>query len=361
MKSENTQLVASLRFKILSFLPADLPATDSEDERVLLAYLAEPSNREPVQTFWHVVRFYRVVEKNELASALILHMLEIDDSADNTAHCYLTLGQIAEFRGQYDAAIDCYARGLTFRTLDKIDKYLLHNNTGYCLNVQEKYRAAESYCRLAIEIDSTRANAFKNLGLSLVGQNDLVGAAWAWIEGTQADARDARSFHLLAKLIADYPEMPFRLPGILNGVEVCRKAVDAALQEQNTENQTTMNPPARVPAREIYRVKYVPQQGFSQLKNEVESEITTDEIEQLFTEDSLNMLFEYPRMWCVIVEKVVNPRRQFHKRICRRCRSPLERKKTVAGVPARWFCKNPRCPKSGLCFLHKSSETQSLE
>lgn len=355
MESETTQLVASLRFKILSFLPADLPVTDSEDERVLLAYLAEPSNREPVQTFWHLVHFYRIVEKNEVASALIFRMLALDDSAENKAHCYLTLGQIAEFRGQYDVAIDCYTRGLTFRSKDKFDKYLLHNNTGYCLNVQEKYRAAESYCRLAIGIDSTRGNAFKNLGVSLAGQNDLVGAAWAWIEGTQADARDARSFHLLAKLIADYPEMSFRLPGILIGLEICRKAVEAALPEQNTENQKTVSPHARIPAREIYRVKYVPQHGFLQLKNEVESEIATDEIEQLFTEDSLNMLFEYPRMWCVIVEKVVNPRRQFHKRICRRCQSPLERKKIVAGVPARWFCKNPRCPKSSVTFPKKTA------
>lgn len=141
--NDNVQSVATLRFKILSFLPPDLPVTGSEDERGLLEFLAEPSNRDPVRTFWQLVHFYRTAENNDLASALTYHMLEIDESAENKAHCYLVLGQIAEVRRQYDAAIDFYTRGVTFRTQDKDVKYLLYNNTGYCLNVQEKYKAAE--------------------------------------------------------------------------------------------------------------------------------------------------------------------------------------------------------------------------
>ncbi len=188
-------------------MPANLPVTELEDERVLLERLKEPSNREPVQTFWELIHFYRVVEKNDLASTLINQMLAADESVENRALCYLVLGQIAEVREQYDTAIDFYTRGLTFRTPDKTTKYFLHNNTAYCLNVQEKYRAAENYCRWAIFINPARANAFKNLGISLAGQNNLVGAAWAYVEAMQAEPDDQRALHLLKKLIVDHPEL----------------------------------------------------------------------------------------------------------------------------------------------------------
>lgn len=303
MDNENTQLVASLRFKILSFLPADLPATDLEDERVLLERLAEPSNREPVQTLWQLVRFYRLVEKNDLASALIYHMLDLDDSVDTKAFCYLGLGQVAEARNQYDAAIDFYTRGLTFRTQDKFVKYLLHNNTGYCLNVQEKYRAAESYCRLAIEIDSTRANAFKNLGLSLAGQNDLVGAAWAWIEATKADAKDARALIFLKQLIVDHPEVVSRFPGLWSEVAARSEAVENALREGRGRLQGQAEP---VFTYEICRLRHVPGEGFTRLKEGVERSISAEEIERLYTIDALKMLREYPKTWCAIVAEDVD-------------------------------------------------------
>jgi tetratricopeptide (TPR) repeat protein len=110
-------------------MPANLPVTDLEDERIFLERLIEPSNREPVQTFWQLVRFYRLAEKNDLASTLIFHMVEAHDSVENKAYCYLALGQIAEVRGQYDAAVDLYTRGLTFRTPDTTVRYFLYNNT----------------------------------------------------------------------------------------------------------------------------------------------------------------------------------------------------------------------------------------
>jgi tetratricopeptide (TPR) repeat protein len=191
-------------------MPANLPVTDLEDERILLERLIEPSNREPVQTFWQLVRFYRLAEKNDLASTLIFHMVEAHDSVENKAYCYLALGQIAEVRGQYDAAVDLYTRGLTFRTPDTTVKYFLYNNTGFSLNAQEKYRAADYFCRQAIEIDCTRANAFKNLGLSFAGPNHLVGAAWTYVEGIKADSSDPRCLQLLKKLVADHPELAYQ-------------------------------------------------------------------------------------------------------------------------------------------------------
>lgn len=207
MNSQDHQQIANLRLKIISFLPADLPVTRQEDERILLARLADPSDRDPVETFWQLVYVYCVVGDYDLACTLINHMLRVDESVEYKAKCYLVLGQIAEIRNRYDAAIDFYTRGLTFRTTDKRVKYLLYNNMGYCLNMRGMHRAAETYCRSAIEIDSTRANAFKNLGLSLAGQNNFLAAAWAYAEATRADACDPRALQLLEQLISDHPEL----------------------------------------------------------------------------------------------------------------------------------------------------------
>lgn len=219
MNSEDHQQIATVRLKILSFLPADLPVTAQEDERFLLERLADRSNRVPVETFWQLVHIYCLVGKYDLASSLINNMLQADDSTENKAQCCLALGQIAEIRNHHDAAIDFYTRGLTFRTTDKRVKYLLYNNTGYCLNVRRMHKAAESYCRSAIQIDSTRANAFKNLGLSLAGQNNILGAAWAYAEAIRADARNPRALQLLEQLIADHPELAGQIALIITDQE----------------------------------------------------------------------------------------------------------------------------------------------
>jgi tetratricopeptide (TPR) repeat protein len=214
-----TQVTDKLWLKILSFLPAELPVTDLADERFLLERLAGSSHRDPVEIFWQLIHFYRAAEKNDLACKLINHMLEADDSAESQAHCYLVLGQIAEAGNQLDAAIDFYMRGLAFRTPDKAVQYSLYNNTAYCLVLQKKCLAAESYCRSAIEIDSKRANAFKTLGLSLAGQDNFVGAAWAYVEATVADARDPRALQLFKQLVVDHPHLASQFTLLLNAYE----------------------------------------------------------------------------------------------------------------------------------------------
>jgi tetratricopeptide (TPR) repeat protein len=214
-----TQVTSKLWLKILSFLPAELPVTDLADERFLLERLSGSSHRDPVEIFWQLIHFYRAAEKNDLACKLINQMLEADDLVESKAHCYLVLGQIAEVRNQFDAAIDFYTRGLTFRTPDKAVKYSLYNNTAYCLVVQKKYLVAESYCRSAIEIDSKRANAFKNLGLSLAGQDNLVGAAWAYLEATVADARDPSALQLFKQLVVDHSHLASQFMLLLKAYE----------------------------------------------------------------------------------------------------------------------------------------------
>jgi len=213
---------------------------------------------------------------------------DLTDDAEEQASYYFNLGGRAEQEGRYEAAIEHYRKGLTFRPTEKFAAYFLHNNLAYCLNLRGEHVEAERLCRLAIEIDSGRANAFKNLGISLAGQNDLLGAAWAWIEATRVDARDPRAFHLLEKLLADHPELVSQFPGILNELEECKKAVET---EQNTP----------IHLFEICQLKYVPDKGFLELQDGVEKEMPAEDVKRLYTEEALVMVGGYPYTWCSIM------------------------------------------------------------
>ncbi|HMG21000.1 MAG TPA: hypothetical protein VK607_06770, partial [Kofleriaceae bacterium] len=80
--------------------------------------------------------------------------------------------------------------------------YLIHNNLGYCMNQVGRYEEGEAYCRTATEIDPKRANAFKNLGLSLQGQGRLAAAAGSFVDAVKANASDPRALKHLEDLVA---------------------------------------------------------------------------------------------------------------------------------------------------------------
>ena len=51
----------------------------------------------------------------------------------------------------------------------------------YCLNQLGEHSEAEEVCRVAIGIDGHRHNAYKNLGVALVGLGRYVNAAHAYL------------------------------------------------------------------------------------------------------------------------------------------------------------------------------------
>ncbi|MNC92659.1 hypothetical protein D3C83_91240 [compost metagenome] len=71
---------------------------------------------------------------------------------------------------------------------------------------------------MAIGIDWTRASAYRNLGLSLNGQKDIVGAAWALIEAVKADESDNRARVLLEKLLALHPALGVQCPWVMTAL-----------------------------------------------------------------------------------------------------------------------------------------------
>jgi Flp pilus assembly protein TadD len=105
--------------------------------------------------------------------------------------------------------------------------YVLHNNAGYCLNVLGRYTEAEHHCRLAIEVDSTRASGYRNLGVSFQGQGNLIAAAWALAEAVKADLSDDRARVALEKLVAKNPVIAVQCPWVSDGLYPSLKTAEA--------------------------------------------------------------------------------------------------------------------------------------
>lgn len=209
--------------KISLTLPERIPVTDEQAEAVLLQHLkANISDADYLETLWQLVRFYQGIQRNDLVTDITQMILKSTDNPEEQARCYHWLGQAAELRREYDAALEYYAKGVTLKPTDKITAYFLRNNTGYCLNLKGRHEEAEALCLKAIEIDSAQHNAWKNLGLSLEGQGDLMGAAWAYVEATKLNPRDIRAFTFLQRLIAEHPDFARQIfwnPGGRGGLQ----------------------------------------------------------------------------------------------------------------------------------------------
>jgi len=176
-----------------------------------------------------VVGFYRGINKISEAIELLEAFIKSDRNAENKAHCHLALGQIATDEKRFAVALQHFNAALALRPEKRKVKYVLHNNIGFCLNQLNRYVEAEKYCRTAIDIDWTRASAFRNLGISLKGQGNLIGAAWVLVEAINADPTDTRARQIVEQVVRAHPSLNLQCPW-LNG------ALD-------TDNKVTANLP----------------------------------------------------------------------------------------------------------------------
>ena len=209
-------------------LPFLTPVSGRATERMLLELLdAGLADSDYISTLTKLAYFYSCVQNGRLAASVTRIVLEYTDDAQTRAAAYLRLGQLAEQDDQMQLAHQYYLEGLAIGPRDKGVAYLLHNNTGYCLNaLGGRSEEAERYCRLAIEIDPDRYNAYKNLGISLERRGDPEGAARAYIDSTRAEPGDSRAFHLLRQLLANHPEVGARFPGVIRELEDYRRAAE---------------------------------------------------------------------------------------------------------------------------------------
>jgi tetratricopeptide (TPR) repeat protein len=277
----------------LKLLDKITPATDEERERVLLQLLNMPlSDTDCLKVLWELVGFYQSVQRSDIATAFALVILESTEDAEEQACCYRCLGGHMELQREYDMALKYYEKGLALKPTDKSLAYFLHNNSGYCLNLAGRHQEAERMCRKAIEIDPARHNAWKNLGLSLEGRGDLVGAAWSFAEATKINPRDTRALMLLQQLIHDHPELRSRFPGVLVEEAACKEATAAELGEGTR---------VPYPTYEICRLKKISGKGYLLSKNGAEQQISEEAIEQIYTKEALLMLDYHPNIWVPII------------------------------------------------------------
>ena len=166
-----------------------------------------------------VVGFYRGINKVDSAVQLLEGYISANKSAEQSAHCHLALGQIATDECKFDVALKHFTDALEMAPKKRKVSYVLHNNIGYSLNALGRFVEGEKYCRAAIEMDWVRASGYRNLGVSLQGQGNIVGAAWALNEAIKADGADLRARQLLDKLITAHPAIAIRCSWTMESID----------------------------------------------------------------------------------------------------------------------------------------------
>jgi len=204
---------------------AIVPVNGLDTEGLLLQRLNNTTTEEEYfRWMLFVVGFYRGINKISEAIDLLDRFIKSDHNRENKAHCHLALGQIATDEKRFAGALEHFNSALALRPEKRKVKYVLHNNIGFCLNQLNRHVEAEQYCRAAIDIDWTRASAFRNLGISLKGQGNLIGAAWALVEAINTDPADIRARQIVEQLVKANPSLPVQCPWLSSSLDTDKRA-----------------------------------------------------------------------------------------------------------------------------------------
>ena len=203
--------------------------SQAEAECFLLNKLEEDRDK-PIDALWQIAHFYKNSRQHEKAMIYLHRLMALMPSVEEKANCVFTMGQAMENVGDYEGAVRYYKEALAFEPTHTFTWYFINNNLGFSLNTLGDFHEGERYCRKAIEIDPSRPNAFKNLGLALSGQGRYSEAAECFVAATQVNAADARSFHLLQKLLVEHPELEYEFK---TKAESCGEAIKFAAQKAN--------------------------------------------------------------------------------------------------------------------------------
>ncbi len=204
------------------------PETGLDTEGLLLQRLNSTTTEEEYfRWMLFVVGFYRGINKISEAIDLLDGFIKSNRNSENKAHCHLALGQIATDEKRFAGALEHFNAALALQPEKRKVKYVLHNNIGFCLNQLNRYVEAEKFCRAAIDIDWTRASAFRNLGISLKGQGNLIGAAWVLVEAINADPADTRARQIVEQVVKTNPKLSVQCPWLNGALDTeAKPAVD---------------------------------------------------------------------------------------------------------------------------------------
>ncbi len=108
-------------------------------------------------------------------------------------------------------------------------KYFIFNNSGFCYNILKDFNQGEKFCRRAIKLESGLSNEYKNLGISLEGQNRFLEAVETYLEATSKNASDKRAMDLLMGLILRHPEIRAEIQDLDQKIENCLHKMPSAI------------------------------------------------------------------------------------------------------------------------------------
>lgn len=109
--------------------------------------------------------------------------------------------------GDYQGGVWFYSASREFDTKDPELSFFRLNNLGFCLLYMKRFKAAESYLRVATEFAPTRYNAWKNLGVCLEHQGKFNDAANCYIKAITLSRGEGRSVRHLLRLADRRPEI----------------------------------------------------------------------------------------------------------------------------------------------------------
>lgn len=195
-------------------------------EMNLLQEAAKNAQAELENALLRMSRYYSRINDLDKAAEFMGRLIRVTEDSEKKAFCLLSLGQLMEQRGDYDAALDDYKRAMLLEPLNDCSWYFIHNNIGCCLNHLELYEEAEQACREAILIDPARYNAFINLGVSLEAQDRFLEAARSFLSALEADADDIELIDHVEELVDEHSEIAAQIQGIREALVMFRQSAE---------------------------------------------------------------------------------------------------------------------------------------
>jgi tetratricopeptide (TPR) repeat protein len=208
-------------------LPDGRPLTSAELERCLLQEV-EDSGGTSRAALWNLAKLYSETKRHDQAFECVKKLASLVANPDEAASCYLAMGQLSEQLDDYPAAVRYYQTALGLNRERAASWYWIHNNLGYSLIRLGYFQRATKYLEVALTIDRTRPNAFKNLGLAMQAMNENAKAAEFFVAATLVNAADGRALNHLEKLVAKHPYLLTENRGLRAKLDACRSAVGRA-------------------------------------------------------------------------------------------------------------------------------------
>ncbi len=194
-----------------------------DTERVLMRILEVRTDEIDIAgALWGLAQDCLVQSCNEAGVNYIRTAVQFSRDGAETANRCLFLGMLMEQRENYEAAAAAYSEALHLTPSRNDTWYSIYSNLGYSLIRCGHFRKAESYCRAAVDIDSRRHNAIRNLGLAYQGQGHYREAAGAFVTAMNLCPDDLRAYVYLEDLLYQHEEIASHMPDLVARVEKCK-------------------------------------------------------------------------------------------------------------------------------------------